>query len=695
MGPARGAALPGRRRPARRLAAAATPTTTSDVRVVGHRWSERSHEVKTFLARNHVPYRWLDVERDEEARPAARPRRRRRPTTCRWCCVPDGETLRAPSTLELADALGLRTRAEQPLYDLCIVGGGPAGLAAAVYAASEGLQHRRRRARGARRPGRAERGDRELPRLPEGAVRRRPHPPGRRPGVAGSAPRWCWPATSSGFETRGPGARRAASTAAARSRRARVLVATGVSYRRLEAPGVDELTGRGVYYGATASEARPVRGRRRLRRRRRQLGRPGRAELRPLRQAGRAARPRRRRSRTTMSQYLVERITRRRQHRGAAAAPRSSAARGDGHLERLTLADRDTGAERGGRRRAGCSSSSAPRRAPTGSATTSPATSKGFVVTGPRPRWPRRARRRWPLARAAVRAGDERARGVRRRRRAAGLDEAGRLGRRRGRDVGLPRAPLPGDDLMRRRRPAAAARSSTGSTDDQLGRAARGGRARSPFEPGDDAVPRGRARRRLVGAARRARRPACARSAARRPCVGDDGRARPVGRRLPGLGRARRLPRHRPRRRRRAGCSGCRPRRCGELVDALVPVRRAPDRRPLPAPRAASRPTARQREALVALGTLAAGLAHEINNPARRRPARSTRCRRRLRRRCSSSLAQAGRAARSPPSSSSRSTRCGRELEPPTTGADPLATGRPRGGAVGLAGRPRRRRATG
>ena len=54
--------------------------------------------------------------------------------------IPDGETLRAPSTLDLANALGLRTRAEQPLYDLCVVGGGPAGLAAAVYGASEGLQ---------------------------------------------------------------------------------------------------------------------------------------------------------------------------------------------------------------------------------------------------------------------------------------------------------------------------------------------------------------------------------------------------------------------------------------------------------------------------------------------------------------------------------------------------------------------------
>jgi thioredoxin reductase (NADPH) len=116
----------------------ANPDHTSDLRVVGHRWSGRSHEVKSFLASNHVPYRWYDVERDAEA--------------TRLCdladatsadlplvLVPDGETLRSPSTLDLAAALGLRTSAQQPLYDVCIVGGGPAGLAAAVYGASEGL----------------------------------------------------------------------------------------------------------------------------------------------------------------------------------------------------------------------------------------------------------------------------------------------------------------------------------------------------------------------------------------------------------------------------------------------------------------------------------------------------------------------------------------------------------------------------
>ena len=116
----------------------ANPDRTSDVRVIGHRWSDRSHEIKMFLARNHVPYRWYDVERDVEGE-RLRQLAQTAPEDLPLVLVPDGETLRSPSTLSLATALGLPTAAQQPLYDLCIVGGGPAGLAAAVYAASEGL----------------------------------------------------------------------------------------------------------------------------------------------------------------------------------------------------------------------------------------------------------------------------------------------------------------------------------------------------------------------------------------------------------------------------------------------------------------------------------------------------------------------------------------------------------------------------
>ena len=116
----------------------ANPDHTSDVQVVGHRWSDRSHDIKMFLARNYVPYRWYDVERDAEAQ-RLRDLAHATPADLPLVLVPDGDTLRSPSTLELAGALGLRTTARQPLYDVCIAGGGPAGLAAAVYAASEGL----------------------------------------------------------------------------------------------------------------------------------------------------------------------------------------------------------------------------------------------------------------------------------------------------------------------------------------------------------------------------------------------------------------------------------------------------------------------------------------------------------------------------------------------------------------------------
>ena len=114
------------------------PERTSDVRVVGHRWSERSHEIKSFLARNHVPYRWYDVERDDEARRLS-DLANVSTADLPLVLIPDAETLRAPTILDVAGALGLRTNAQEPLYDLCIVGAGPAGLAAAVYAASEGL----------------------------------------------------------------------------------------------------------------------------------------------------------------------------------------------------------------------------------------------------------------------------------------------------------------------------------------------------------------------------------------------------------------------------------------------------------------------------------------------------------------------------------------------------------------------------
>ena len=236
---------------------ASHPDDAGQVRVVGHRWSDRAHEVKIFLTRNYVPYRWLDVERDDEATrlmDIAGAQIADLPLVL----VPDGQTLRSPTTLDLATALGLRTAADMAIYDLCIVGSGPAGLAAAVYAASEGLK----------------------------TVIVERHSPGGQAGQSASIENYLgFPKGLSGnelthravaqvsrfgaemvlardvvgFESKGPvrivhldgidpGT---GGTIEARA----VLVATGVSYRKLEASGAEALTGRGVYYGATAGEA--------------------------------------------------------------------------------------------------------------------------------------------------------------------------------------------------------------------------------------------------------------------------------------------------------------------------------------------------------------------------------------------------------------------------------------------------------
>ena len=154
LGPARGAALPRRRRPARRLAARSTPTHGVDVRVVGHRWSERSHEIKTFLARNHVPYRWHDVERDDEGTPAARAGRRRRPTTCRWCWCPTPRRCGRPRPSTSPSALGLRTRRRAAALRRLHRRRRTGRAGRRRLRRLGGAAHRRRRARGARRAGR-------------------------------------------------------------------------------------------------------------------------------------------------------------------------------------------------------------------------------------------------------------------------------------------------------------------------------------------------------------------------------------------------------------------------------------------------------------------------------------------------------------------------------------------------------------
>ena len=229
------------------------------VRVVGHRWSQESHETRLFLARNHVPYQWLETDRDPEAaRLLARLEIPDDPSSLPVVLLPDGQVLNRPPLRDLATALGLRTTAESRLYDLVIVGGGPSGLAAAVYGASEGLATAVI--------------ERSAPGGQAGQSARIENYLGFPNGLSGSdlSHRALTQAKRLGAEliltrdvvaldTRGPVHVLCLEDGTEVETRA-VIVATGVSYRLLDAPGLGELAGRGVFYGASASEARATSG---------------------------------------------------------------------------------------------------------------------------------------------------------------------------------------------------------------------------------------------------------------------------------------------------------------------------------------------------------------------------------------------------------------------------------------------------
>jgi len=118
---------------------AAVPVPYDGIRVAGTLWSASSHDVKEFLARSQIPYQWLDIEKDAEARELVETTSKGRPQLP-TLFFPDGSTLVAPDLRTLAAKVGMTTKAQQPFYDLIIIGAGPAGLAGAVYGASEGLR---------------------------------------------------------------------------------------------------------------------------------------------------------------------------------------------------------------------------------------------------------------------------------------------------------------------------------------------------------------------------------------------------------------------------------------------------------------------------------------------------------------------------------------------------------------------------
>jgi thioredoxin reductase (NADPH) len=230
------------------------------IRVLGTRWSNRSYELRDFLARNQVPYQWIDVEiaqTDAEVRslvnslgPEAE--------TLPLVLFPDGARLAEPALPAVADKIGLRTHAQTNFYDLAIVGGGPAGLAAAVYGASEGLRTViiEREAPGGQ-AGLSSRIENYLG-FPSGLtgsdLARRAVAQAKRFGVEILSPQ-----QATGIRVDGPYRYLKLADGSEISCHV-LLLAMGVQWRTLDVPGIDRLQGAGVYYGGGTSEAISCKG---------------------------------------------------------------------------------------------------------------------------------------------------------------------------------------------------------------------------------------------------------------------------------------------------------------------------------------------------------------------------------------------------------------------------------------------------
>lgn len=222
------------------------------VRVIGHRYSPTGHTIRDFLARNHVPYQWLDLERDAEAARLLAATNLVAPTLP-LVILPDGSVAENPEIAALAEQIGLKTRATSPFYDLIVVGGGSAGLAAAVYGASEGLQ--------------TVLIERDAPGGQAGTSSRIENYLGFPAGLSGGdlARRAVDQARKFNAEILSPQEvtsvrvedpyRFVTLTDGSELSCHALLIATGVSYRTLDVPGIASLNGVGVYYGAAITEA--------------------------------------------------------------------------------------------------------------------------------------------------------------------------------------------------------------------------------------------------------------------------------------------------------------------------------------------------------------------------------------------------------------------------------------------------------
>jgi thioredoxin reductase (NADPH) len=229
--------------------------TFEGIRVLGTRWSPRSYDLRDFLARNHVPYQWIDVEISANDPETKRLMEALGPEAANLPVVlfPDGTKLLESLPADVAKKVGLRTRAQTDFYDLAIVGGGPAGLAAAVYGASEGLK--------------TVMIEKEAPGGQAGMSSRIENYLGFPAGLSGNdlARRAVVQAQRFGVEILSPlevvgvrteGSYRIIKLADGNEISCHALmISTGVQWRKLEAEGIDRLQGAGIYYGGGATEA--------------------------------------------------------------------------------------------------------------------------------------------------------------------------------------------------------------------------------------------------------------------------------------------------------------------------------------------------------------------------------------------------------------------------------------------------------
>jgi thioredoxin reductase (NADPH) len=236
---------------------ASVPVPYDGIRVAGTQWSASSHNAKDFLARNQIPYQWLDIEKDEQARAlveTVHEDRYRLPVLF----FPDGSLLVDPDLRSLADKVGLHTQAQQPFYDLIIIGAGPAGLAAAVYGASEGLRTVviEKRATGGQ-AGTSARIENYLG-FPQGLsgvdLARRATAQATRFGAEILTAQEATQVRLEDpyrFVTLGDGTELSCHA---------LLIATGMTVHKPDVPGIDPLIGASVYYGAAFTEAKHYQG---------------------------------------------------------------------------------------------------------------------------------------------------------------------------------------------------------------------------------------------------------------------------------------------------------------------------------------------------------------------------------------------------------------------------------------------------